>query len=139
MANNEYPQIDIPAIGIVSTAPTELIKNQFTLNMFNLYIRSKYGLNAMHHTLKLYLILKKMGSLIDELEDKFDVAMGLCNGVQSAQVANACPLNDIWINENLITVFTEIRAESKNALISSEEMTQFRTELLNTFDTVLTI
>lgn len=61
-----------------------------------------------------------------ELEELFDQLIHKCSIAQNDTLEAAYPNNDIWVNRELMEAINDIQTECSNALISSQEMAEFR-------------
>lgn len=129
MSDRLPPTMDVQ--DLINATPIEIIDNDHSRNMFKLFILVRHHRNDTYSKIQLFEQCLKIEKMIIELEQQFDTLIRRCSARQNELLSNACPNQDIWINQNLAHVLIDIRTECSNFLISCDEMDQFRNFIFN--------
>lgn len=129
MSDRLPPTMDVQ--DLINATPNEIMDNDHSRNMFKLFILVRHRRNETYNRIQLFERCMKIQNMVIELEEQFNLLTRHCSVEQNRLLSNACPNQDIWINQNLTQALEELRAELSNFLVSCDEMEQFRNFILN--------
>lgn len=119
---------------VISMSSTNVILNENTRNMFKLFVQLRYGRNDAHKKIRIFETCNRVTVQLMQMRSEFDYLITQVNDEQAELLRNDANDPYVWVNERLLSALAEIESQCLNYLIRSDEMTQFREFIDESFE-----